>query len=199
MDYCMKRLSLSDVEAIYNKYIHLHFPKEEIKPLKNIQRMWEDCAYQGLGMYENSEGKGADNLIGYAFFAMAENTPVLLLDYYAIVEEYRSKGAGSVFLQSMQSYLSEYKGILLETEDIEHAANEEERRIRERRDEFYTRNGVMSTPIKSIVYGVRYAIWYLSFDGKQDDEFCTECLRNIYRSMVPGEKYKEHIQIGISI
>lgn len=199
MNYIIKKLELSDIEAIYTRWIHEHFPPEEVKPLKNIQRMWEDHAYQGLALYESEECHGTEGLIGYAFFAMAEDIPMLLLDYYAVLEEYRSQGVGGIFLQEMKNYLPEYEGILLETEDIEHAQNEEERTIRQRRDRFYTRNGVQATNIKSIVYGVRYAIWYLPFQEMVDEDTCAEYLRSVYQSMVPGDKYIKNVKIGINL
>lgn len=195
MEYTIIDLTLEQVEDIYNTWIHLHFPREEIKPLKNIRKMWSIGAYRALGMYEQKE-KG-QQLIGYAFYAMGQDCNMLLLDYLAIVEAYRGQGMGGIFLREMRERLPEFEGILIETEDIDFAANEEERRIRQNRDAFYKRNGVLRTGIKSQIYGVRFAIWQLPVVGSMTDTECKRNLENIYKIMVPGAKNKMFVKIEL--
>ncbi len=198
--YLIKELSDNEVLEMYQKYINSHFPAEEVKPLETIERMLEEGYYYGLGLFDADE-KYADigindlPLIGYAFFVKDTKKKVLLLDYFAIKENYRNKGWGSIFLKKMKDMTQDYKGILLETEDIDFAKNEEERKLRERRDSFYTRNGVVKTNVKSKLFGVNFAIWIYQVKEKVDFEECRKSLINIYKTIVPETMYEKCVEI----
>lgn len=194
MDYTIKYLTKEQVAEIYDKWIHKHFPENEIKPLKHIYRMWEQGAYCALGMYDGGK------LVSYAFLAMVPGRDMLLLDYLAVLEDYRNAGAGSIFLQKMGKCLTEcmgvsYKGILIETEDAKYAQNDEELHIRQKRDAFYKKNGAVRTDVTGEVYGVHYAIWNLPISENAGFEECREQLREIYQMMVTGEKYQKFVKI----
>lgn len=193
MQYTIENLTLEQVSEIYTKYLQLHFPPEEVKPLKNIQRMWGAGSYRALGMFEQKEN--VSELIGYAFFALTPDHKMLLLDYLAIAESYRGKGMGSIFLQEMRSRLQEFHGILIETEDVDFASNEEERYVRAKRDVFYERNGVVRTSVKSLIYTVHYANWVLPISQPASDELCKKNLEDIYKFMIPGEKNEKFVRI----
>jgi len=195
MNYTIQSLTLEQTSDIYNNYIHLHFPKDEIKPLKSIQRMWESGFYQAFGLYEQTEA--SMELIGYAFCAMAPDCKMILLDYLAIVEEYRGQGMGSIFLKEMRQCIMDAEGILIETEDIDFAANEEERQIRKKRDSFYERNGVLRTGIKSKIFGVHFAKWQLPIHGMMADKECKRNLEEIYKMMIPGIMNKMFVRIEL--
>jgi len=158
--------------------------------------MWEDGSYQALGMYEQKED--ANELIGYAFCAMAPDCNMILLDYLAIREEYRGLGMGGIFLKKMRQCMREVEGILIETEDISFASNEEERQIRKKRDSFYERNGVVRTQIKSKIFSVHFANWQLPVQGILSDVECKRNLEEIYKIMVPGAKNKMFVKIELS-
>ncbi len=194
-NYIIQDLNVEQVADIYNKWIHLHFPQNEIKPLKNIQKMWSEGSYRALGMYEQRE-ENLD-LIGYAFFAMEHGYNLLLLDYLAVVEAYRGQGMGSIFLKEMQNRLQEFTGIIIETEDAAFASDEEELQARKRRDAFYERNGAIQTVIRSEIYGVHYAIWQLPVLKVVSDYVCKENLESIYKIMVSGEKYEKFVRISL--
>lgn len=196
MEYAIKDLTLEQVSDIYKKWIHLHFPQDEIKPLKNIQKMWKAGCYHALGMYEQ---KGESrSFIGYAFFAVTAGCNMLLLDYLAIVEAYRGQGMGGIFLREMQKRLQEpgkVWGIIIETEDVAFADNEEALLERKKRDWFYERNGVKRTAIRSEIYGVHYAIWQLPVTKIVEDVECRAALEDIYKVMIPGKKNEEYVRI----
>lgn len=194
MNYNIRNLTKEETAEIYEKWIHAHFPEDEIKPLRHICRMWKQGAYCALGMYEG------EKLVSYGFFAMVPGKDMLLLDYFAVLEDYRNQGAGSFFLQKMGQCLSEYRGvsyqgILIETEDIMYSRNEEERKIRQKRNLFYEKNGAVCTGVTGEVYGVHYAVWNLPIAGNAGTEECREQLQEIYRMMVEGEKYEKFVKI----
>ena len=197
MEYVIQELSLEQMSDIYNQWMYLHFPKDEIKPFKNIQKMWQEGCYHALGMYEQTEGKR--NFIGYAFFAMSVHRNMLLLDYLAMVEAYRGQGMGGIFLQEMQKRLQDtngISGIIIETEDVAFAGNEEELLERTMRDRFYEHNGAKRTTIKSEVYGVHYTIWQLPVTNLVEDGECRAALKEIYELMIPGEKNRKYVRLG---
>ena len=211
--YLIKELTDNEILEMYSKYINDHFPADEVKPLETIGRMLKEDFYYGLGLYDaNGEYKTEEEyenfkeeceedvaeqlpLIGYAFFVKDTKENMLLLDYYAILEEYRNSGWGSIFLNQMRDIVEDYKGILLETEDIDFARDEVEKSLRERRDGFYARNGVIKTDVKSKLFGVNFAIWFYPVKEELTSSECRESLINIYKTIVPEHMYEKCVEI----
>lgn len=188
--YYIRELEKEQLLTIYRENIDKHFPKDEIKPLKKIERMCEMGIYYGLAMYDEQSP-----LIGYAFFIKDLEGNIILLDYFAVMEEYRSKGMGSKFLQEMKKIVGSYRAILLETEDVDKAKTIEEAEIRRKRDCFYEHNGVIKTDVRSEVYGVHYAIWNYPVREIVSFPECRESVKRIYKAIVSEEKYKKFIRI----
>lgn len=202
MEYQIKKLNYSEMEAVYDTWIYEHFPADEVKPLESIKRMWEMDCYFALGIYTKEENA---RLAGYAFFVKAPQSDRILLDYLAVIETYRNCGIGSIFLKQMQDWAYDCKGILIETEDIAFAKDDAERHIREKRNAFYARNGALLTSVKGEVYGVHFCIWNYPVGKEKDrqtislnvfDEEVRKDLESIYRVIAPGEKYEKHIRIS---
>lgn len=158
--------------------------------------MYGDGCYQGLGMYVQADGeKNAEELAAYALFVTTPEKDALLLDYYAVLEEHRESGTGSLFLQKMKEVYKNRAGILLETEDLALAANEEERQTRTRRNAFYVRNGVTETQIRVSYCGADYQIFYMPICKSADTERIYADLEKIYRVMFL-EKYDEYVTMN---
>lgn len=192
----IRALQIDEVREIYDKQLRFHFAEEERKPLNSIERMWEQNQYFALGMFEKKQ----KSLMGYAFFCSCMEKNMVLLDYFAMLEEQRGKGFGSVFLQHMQDILQEsFCGILIETEDVLFAKNQLEIEERERRNEFYLQNGAKKTGITSRIYDARYEVYVLPFeeltkvDIKILEKVSYENIYEIYQYMIPGEKNKKFV------
>lgn len=198
-----------EAHFIFKHYLKHHFPADEVKPWKSISRMWADGCYFAVGVFEdvgdarpdsqNSSGAHGpdplDTLRGYAFFVESPDYDGCLLDYYAILPEYRDTGLGGRTLQRLAELVrGRGKYILLETEDIDYAKNDEQVAERTRRDAFYTRNGCVKTDTKGSVYGVRYAVWTLGLSDLDLDKVC-EDMNTLYRLMVPGDKFDRFVTI----
>ncbi len=167
MLYRIEKLAPSQIREIYTGPAVRHFPANERKPVAAIEKLLEDGMYIGLGMFEAGRSTAESEespLMAYALFTKAADDYVLL-DYYAVLEEYRSDGVGSIFIKEMDKHLEGVHGMLLETEDIDSAADEEEYNTRRRRNAFYSRNDVIMSDIMSEAAGVRYNIWYKPFTG----------------------------------
>lgn len=196
MSYEIRALAMKEVKNIYDQYLCFHFLKEERKPLKTIERMWEQNQYFALGMF----GKEEKELLGYAFFCSCSDSDMVLLDYFAMLEEQRGRGLGSLFVQHMQELLNEsFRGILIETEDVSFAKNEQEVKERNRRNDFYMQNGARKTGITSRIYDARYEVYVLPFEeatmlkAKLLGNVCYENIYEIYRYMIPGEKNEKFV------
>lgn len=163
MSYRVEKLTPSQIKKIYTGPAVRHFPADERKPVEAIEKLLEDGMYMGLGMFDENAGTD-DKLMAYALFTKG-GEEFVLLDYYAVLEEYRSGGVGSIFIKEMDSHFDGVRGMLLETEELESAANDEEFNIRQRRNSFYRRNDVVMSDVKSEAAGVRYNIWYKAFEG----------------------------------
>ncbi len=204
---------------IFKHYLKHHFPADEVKPWKSIARMWADGCYFAVGVFEDAGDipAGASNdslgaLRGYAFFVESPDCDGCLLDYYAILPEYRDAGLGGRTLQRLAELVrGKSKYILLETEDIDFAKNEDQVSERTRRDAFYTRNGCVKTDVKGKVFTVHYAVWALGLSdsavpeaaaGSDDaarsaafDRACAD-MNTLYKLMIPGEKFKLFVKIA---
>ncbi len=199
MKTTIKRLDYEQTATIYNEWLGKHFPADEVKPLKNIYKMWKEGAYSALALYDINEIDNTDilkGLVGYAFFVESPLSDMVLLDYYAIIDDYRNKGIGSVFLEKLKKSLNGKRGIIIETEDVELASNDDELLTRKRRDRFYVSNGAEKTDIRTSVYGVDYAIWSLAAEGEKiTKEESFSAVEEIYKTMFPPERFGTHIFI----
>ena len=121
------------------------FPPNELKSYSMIRRNIHNGECIALGYYED------DNLKGYATVLIAGKT--LLLDYFAILNDYRQKGLGQKFLNELFEYLKEYDVLLIEAEaDINPIAL--------KRIEFYHKCGCKDSPVKGRLYFVDYLLLY---------------------------------------
>lgn len=194
MSFKVRYLTEEEIIDIYLTHGKRHFPENELKPVSVIKELIARESYIGLGMFKEN-----GSLVGYALFTRSDNTDMILLDYYAILEEYRQNRAGSEFLSRIQGEFKKSErtpaGILIETEDTEYAQNQEEADIRRRRDTFYTRNNALLTGIKSCVAGVNYNIWYLEAGAPFERALAKASLEKLYREMFkPGNIIKWDIQ-----
>lgn len=180
--YTVRQLSGEEIVRIYNTCLPGHFPADERKPVSMIERMLSEEGYEGLGIFAK------EKLMGYAFLVKAPEKKTLLLDYLAVLKEYRSSGVGNAFLTHMKELYGQKEGIIIETERPDMAVNEEQRRLRLRRNGFYERNGCRQTPITINVAGVDYGVFYLATGKQLPDEKVAENLAGIYDYML-GEKY----------
>ncbi len=188
----IKKLTTEELISVYATHSVRHFPADERKPVSSISRMAGEGIYAGYGLYREEEAE----LLCYAFFTVLPGCRNILLDYFAVMEQYRSEGIGSYFLEKIKHSLSNCDGILIETENPDYAKDESERLIRGKRISFYERNGAYSAGILAEIFGVHYRILYLPVLGAPAQETLLSDFDTIYRYMVPPEYYKKHIHIS---
>ena len=201
------KLTKEEIIAIYSTHSVRHFPADERKPVSSIERMASEGIYTGYGLYSSKYPDEAGkqmasselgrNLLGYAFFTVLPEQQTCLLDYFAVMENYRSHGIGSLFLQHMKSSPAPYNGFLIESEDPDYAKGEAELSIRRKRLDFYEKNGALPTGIKATVFGVPYCLLFFPLQGANlpDKETLCQHFSNIYRRMVAPCHYETNVHI----
>ncbi len=171
------KLNENQIAQIYQEELVFDFPQDEVKPLERLLQMLHDGIYFGYGLYEN------ETLRGYAFFVESKKENAVLLDYYAVLRGQRSGGIGSQFLSLLQAELRNFDALLLESEAIDKAKNQEEASIRTRRIAFYLRNGVRKTGVRASVFGVEYEILCLDEQKTYSEQELRKALSDIYHQM----------------
>ncbi len=183
----VKQLENYEITEVYNNHMVNDFPKQELKPLNSMLVLQEKGQYEGLGIYEE------DILCAYGMFLIEKNRNVILMDYFAVCNDKRQMGYGSSALKAIGAFYHTYNGILLECESIFAAASFEEGINRNKRMDFYKKNGCIPTTAKSHVYGVDFSLYYLPLMKTSIDVKCE--LEHLYRMMLGEEKYHKHVRI----
>ncbi len=180
-----------EIEVIYNHYMKTDFPEAELKPLETIQAMTEAGYYEPYGLYEDGV------LRGYAFFVT--DGDYCLMDYYAVLPENRGSGFGSRFMKRIRRQFRDKKGIFFEVERPAEAPDLEKMQVRQRRVDFYLKNGLRSTEIRSRVFGVGFQILYLPCREDAPDAQLKPALNGLYHRMFPMEVYRRQVRFEDSI
>lgn len=219
-NYQIRTLSPEETLTIYRDIAPAHFPDDELKPLSAIELLYQLNAYFALGLFKVSDEEpfsaphgqfraASEQLLGYALFLTPPGLDTVLLDYYAILEEYRDLGLGSFFLQGIKEFVKDRTGILIETEDPAYAENEEERLLRDRRNAFYYKNGAHRTNVTCTLFGVPFQIQFLPtgapnspqqlFPAEENSvqnttaSFIRKNLEATYRFMLSDEIYDRNV------
>lgn len=177
----------AEARAVYIGRGHRDFPANELKPFSMIEKLMSDGCYECCGFYE----KDGDRLCAYAFMMADKETNMLLLDYFAVCEEVREKGYGSVALNLLKADYMNWDGMIFEVEDDDTAETAEERLLRQRRIAFYERNGVVMTKQRSRAFNVDFRLMTMELGGKLRGDNVGYFLESIYRKMLPENIFKE--------
>lgn len=183
----IRRLDNRQIEAVYETYMRVDFPKDELKPLWIIMDMQAKGAYDCLGLFEDKR------LLAYAYVVKGQKPDYLLLDYLAACAPFRNQGMGSRMMGMLREWYREKSGIFLECECLRTSVDEEQMKTRRRRQNFYLRNGCTATGVKSLVYGVEYDIFYVPLKNA-GPEYDVQ-LDALYREMFPEKVRKSLVRI----
>ena len=185
----IRELSEKEVISIYTTYSVLHFPAAERKPVSAIAHMTAAGTYKGYGLYHEEQ------LLCYALFAVLPDRQNILLDYLAVLEEYRSLGIGTLFLNHMRKNITEYNGFLIEVENPDYAKSSGELSIRKKRIDFYYKNEAYFTGILAEIFEVFYRVLYFPILEKPPVKTLFEDFTSIYANMVPAKYHDTSVHI----
>lgn len=192
----LRELDAKEFTTVYHTYMTEDFPADELKPLERILYTMETGLCSAFGLYEGEE------LRAYAVFIVPEGLCYGLLDYLAVVKEYRGTGVGHTFFALIGAVLKEkypwLEGFFIESENIDFAQNEKEREIRTRRIAFYEGNGCQLTRLGSQLFGVTYSILlYALAENKTHREMTPEALDRVYAAMFKKHHYENEVSLWV--
>ena len=184
----VRRLTdFSQVEELYRTRMKRDFARNERRPLASLRRSWKRGAYECFGLFDG------DAILGYAFFVRLGKD--YLFDYFAIAEEHRDEGLGSLFLRELTAQLSDADCVVLEVEDPDRAKNASERALRERRLRFYLRSGYRETDLTARLFGADYRI----LEAPTASPHPTQALRSVYIALyqiiLPGLLFRTQLRV----
>ena len=145
----LKELNIDELISVYESYGPAFFPADELKPSASIRRLYALGFYRGFGLFLQT---APDTLAGYAFFVCGPSLSGALLDYYAILPQFRNSGIGGLGLSLLQKQFTDTCGIYIEAEDPACASEEAEREIQTRRIGFYERNRAKKTGLQQLCH-----------------------------------------------
>ena len=178
----------SQIEMLYRKHLKRDFSRDERKPLFIMKNSWEKNEYECYGLFDG------DKTAGYAFFVRIGGD--CLLDYFAIAEDRRGEGLGSLFLGQLAECMQGVSCVVCEVENPEASENEDDRKRRERRLRFYIRNGFRETPLTSVLYGVDYRILEFPADRVHTCEELRRIYTELYRNSMPAFLFRTKFRVN---
>ncbi|MBR4558778.1 MAG: GNAT family N-acetyltransferase [Fibrobacter sp.] len=170
---------LPQVKALYESA----FPANERIPIKHLL---DDKIKREFWAFFDKEDGANDAAPKFCGFSNSiSHGDITNIVYFAVEPELRSRGYGSQILQAIRRQHPDTR-IVVDIEVEEDSKDAEELERRNRRREFYTRNGFDSSPVDYVWQGEHYRL--LSAGGtiteKEFRDFWKEILKN-----VPGAKY----------
>lgn len=179
----LEELTIEEIRQAYDDFILPYFAEDEVKPLDMIWKVYEKGYYKVLAL------KKEDEIAACAFLALYPGGRACLLDYLAVRKDLRNDGYGSRMLRELSAIYGKTLPIMIETETVEEAVDEDDRQLRIRRNQFYERNGVKPVDLKTLIFGVPFNIWVL---GDADGIDVTGEMERVYRFMVPEPLFARH-------
>ncbi len=183
----LRLTDFSQVETLYQTRLRKDFARNERKPLSSMRRSWKKEVYDCYGLFDGKE------VLGYAFFVRLGKS--CLLDYFAIAEEHRNEGLGTIFLRQLADCLADADCVVVEVEDPDRAPDVETRELRERRLRFYLRSGYRETELRARVFGADYRILELPAARPHGAEELRRVYTELYRSVLPARFFRTQFQV----
>ena len=103
----LRKLNRQQICDLYEFSLRCDFPPSELKSLSAILNMYERGRYDVLGAYEQ------DTLVAYALLYRPENEREILLDYLAVLPQYRGQHIGTMLLTQLRSYYAPVCDVLI--------------------------------------------------------------------------------------
>lgn len=186
----LKELTNQERRNIYHKHMLNDFHKSEVKPLATIEELIDKGHYKCYGFFED------EALLGYAYFIRGQKC--ILMDYLAVVPEYRSKGYGSRFLQIIKrTFKDTYSSLIAEVENPRFSLSKDDESNKLRRISFYLKNDFDLSNIESCVLKDQYRIIKLNLKLELEDEEVYDELNYVYKTIFGQAYLTDNIRISV--
>jgi len=166
----IREIYKDEYKELYN-HMKRDFTSDERAPYFAVKRNLDKKIYDGFYMVDDN------TKIGYAVLTAPQDLKYALINYFAIMPEYRSKGHGSEFLKILLNRYSE-RNLILEADNPSAAKTTELKNQAIRRVKFYEQAGFRVIPTaKAIIFGIDMLIMA---SGSDENLNIREILHSLY-------------------
>ena len=174
-------------EKIYSYYLEI-FPEDERKPLELIKSSYEKHYTKIIEILYKSE------IVGFMLLNRIKDKGYSVLDYLAVLPQYRDSKFGTKALQVLLEQEKESSGVFIEIEKLGLGNSKEENLLREKRKNFYEKIGFKKLNFDLILFNVIYTPYL--FSNKEDNEdVIIEEIFNIYKAISGKQRIEQNCKV----
>lgn len=144
--------------------------------------------------------KTHEKYVGYAYFLKDPLSGWMLLDYLGVKEELRGKGYGSMFLTKVLKELGRDNYVFIEVESPEFLPFTTFDAHRQKRFDFYIKNGLIDSGVVTETYTVFYTILVfkegVSADGIPSKREIGDLYLRLYKYILGYRICKENVRVA---
>ena len=189
----MEDIKLKDIDIyefkkeVYSYYLDI-FPEDERKPLELLQSSYERHYTKIIEILYKNE------IVGFMVLNRVKDKGYAVLDYLAILPQYRNNKLGTKALQMLLEQEKDNRGIFIEIEKVGLGKDAEENLLRANIKKFYEKLGLKKLNFDLYLFGVVYTPYLFSNIKDNEDMIINEIL-NIYESISGKERIKQNCKI----
>lgn len=189
----MEDIELKDIgidefkKDIYSYYLEI-FPEDERKPIELIQSSYEKKYTTIIEILYKNE------IAGFMILNRVKAKSYAVLDYLAILPQYRNNKIGTKALEILLEQEKESSGIFIEIEKVGLGKDEEENLLREKRKNFYEKLKFKRLNFDLFLFDVIYTPYLFSNIEDNEDIIIKEILE-IYESISGKERIKQNCKV----
>lgn len=189
----MEDMKLKDIgidkfkKEVYSYYLEI-FPEDERKPLELIQLSYEKQYTKIIEILYKNE------MVGFMVLNRVKDKGYAVLDYLAILPQYRNSKFGTKALQILLEQEKENSGIFIEIEKVGLGKDIEENLLREKRKNFYEKVGFKKLNFDLFLFDVVYTP-YLFSNSEDDEDMIIDEILNIYEAISGKERIEQNCKI----
>lgn len=189
----MEDMKLKDIgidkfkKEVYSYYLEI-FPEDERKPLELIQLSYEKQYTKIIEILYKNE------MVGFMVLNRVKGKGYAVLDYLAILPQYRNSKFGTKALQILLEQEKENSGIFIEIEKVGLGKDIEENLLREKRKNFYEKVGFKKLNFDLFLFDVVYTPYVFS-NSEDDEDMIIDEILNIYEAISGKERIEQNCKI----
>lgn len=187
-DIELKNIDIDEFKKdIYSYYLDI-FPENERKPLKLIKSSYKNQFTNIIKILHKNE------MVGFMLLNRVKDKGYVVLDYLAILPQYRNNNFGTKALQILLEQEQENKGIFVEVEKVGLGKDIEENLLRKKRKSFYEKVGFKKLNFDLVLFDVIYTPYLFSNREDDEDTIISEIF-NIYELISGKERIRKNCEV----
>ncbi len=179
----LRLLNRDELYRLHCTVLRRTFPPEELKPFSVMQRHLDAGCYDAWALNDGGED------LSWALMWRSPEGSCVLLDYLVTLEDRRGGNLGSLLVEGLQQRYLPRTPILVEAE-APTAEDPEQRRLQERRLNFYRRLGFVRAGFDVLLFGVHYQALVLGRGQNLEQAYL-----DLYRQGTTPEFFARYLRI----